>query len=495
MKKHAVIIGAGLGGISAAIMLATRGFSVTICERNDKIGGKLNYLDIHGFHFDLGPSILTLPNIFRYLFEKAGRCMEDYFELQELDHHWRNFFEDGTTIDLFGDLDKTRENLGAVSPDMIGRFNRFYRYSKKQYELIERGYFRYGLDTALGFATHYSPFQILKDLDIFRTMDRSVTGFFGTGHIHDMFNYFIKYVGSSALDAPGFMNLMPYVQFGFGLWYVTGGMYSIARGFSRLLNELGVEVYTRCEVAEIRRKGKRVIGVSTQDNRQIDADVVISNMEVVPTCIHLLGRKEKDINKHRQYEPSCSGLVIHLGIRKHYSQLRHHNFFHAADQRKHFHQVFQKKELPDDPTIYLVAPTVTDPSRAPKQHHILKILPHIPHRTESHPYTLGDYRRLREKVFDKLERMGLSDLRNQIVVEHMLTPVDIEDLYRSYRGSIYGTVSDRKLNFALKAPKKSREYRGLYFVGGTVNPGSGMPMALLGGQKTAQRVIGDFTQE
>ncbi|MFW5775474.1 MAG: phytoene desaturase family protein [Chitinivibrionales bacterium] len=491
-KKHAVIIGAGLGGISTAIMLATEGYAVTMCERNDKIGGKLNQLNIRGYSFDLGPSILTLPVVFRNLFERAGKRMEDYVRIRELEHHWRNVFEDGTVIDLFDSIDRTRAHLDRIAPDMARRFDRFYRYSRTQYEMIEKGYFKYGLDTAGGFATHYNPFDILKNLDIFKTVDQSVSRYFGTGHVHDVFNYFIKYIGSSALDAPGFLNLMPYVQFAYGLWYVEGGMYALARGFARLLDELGVEVTTGCEVTEILRSGRKVTGVKLGDKTRIDADVVVSNMEVIPAYTNLLDKNEHDIRKLKRFEPSCSGLVVHLGIKKHYPFLRHHNFFHAQDQRKHFTQVFHRKELPDDPTIYLVAPTVTDPTLAPRGHHILKILPHIPHRTSDHPYTLGDYQQFKQRVYDKLERMGLYELRSNIKVEHVLTPVDIEDMYRSYKGSIYGTVSDRKLNFALKAPKKSTEFDGLYFVGGSVNPGSGMPMAILGGQKAAQRIVSDF---
>jgi diapolycopene oxygenase len=285
------------------------------------------------------------------------------------------------------------------------------------------------------------------------------------------------------------MNLMPHIQFGFGLWYVDGGMYNLARGMERLLTELGVGIHLNCEVTAIEREGRRVTGV-TAGGEHHAADWVVSNMEVIPAYRELLGESPGFLRKLQKFEPACSGLVIHLGVDRIYDCLAHHNFFYSREQHKHFDTVFRKHELPDDPTLYVVAPSRTDPGVAPAGHDNIKVLPHIPYINDEHPYTIEDYTALKERVIDKLERMGLTDLRKHVVLEHFWTPFDIQKMYRSNGGSIYGVVSDLWGNYAFKAPKQSSKYENLMFVGGSVNPGGGMPMVTLSGQLVSDMIAG-----
>jgi diapolycopene oxygenase len=190
----------------------------------------------------------------------------------------------------------------------------------------------------------------------------------------------------------------------------------------------------------------------------------------------------------KRLEPACSGVVIDVGLDCQYPQLAHHNFFFSGDQRQHFEDVFRRKRLPSDPTIYLVAASRTDPTVAPAGCDCLKILPHVPHLTENPP-SLEEYRQFKDRVLDKLERMGLKDLRRHTVYEHFWTPYDIQKQYLSNRGSIYGVVTDRFKNLAFKAPKQSTRYPNLFFVGGSVNPGGGMPMVVLCGQKVCDKIV------
>jgi len=286
---------------------------------------------------------------------------------------------------------------------------------------------------------------------------------------------------------------MPNIQLEFGLWYVHGGLYQLARAFEQRLNETGVRIHLNHRVLAINKQGKQVTGVTAQDphgsNITFAADFVISNMEVIPATEQLLREPSRVLKRLERYEPSCSGIVLHLGLNRIYPQLAHHNFFYSTDQKNHFNRVFRDKLLPDDPTIYLVAPTRTDPSQAPAGCDNIKILPHIPYINDKHPYTREDYVALKELCLDKLERMGLIDLRKHIVVENFWTPFDIEAKYLSNRGSIYGVVSDMRKNFAFKAPKRSPGYTNLFFVGGSVNPGGGMPMVTLCGQHVARLIM------
>ena len=493
-QKSVVIVGAGLGGMSAAIVLAKAGLRVTLLEKNENLGGKLNLLEVQGFKFDLGPSIFTLPQVFRPLFESPGRGLEDYIHLRRVDPQWRNFFEDGTVIDLWERLSDMRRELGKLKDGEAATedYAQFIAYSKQQYDVVERGYLNHGLDSFVQFMRFYG-FRDGRTMDWAHSMSGAIRKRVRDPYLRDILAYFIKYVGSSAKDSPGFMNLMPNIQLEFGLWYVDGGLYELARAFRRRLQEVGVEVFVGKEAVKIERAGDRVTGVVTRDKDGVQAtlpaDFIVSNMEVIPASEKLLEQSPRQLKKLARYEPACSGIVVHLGLDRVYPQLAHHNFFYSRNQDEHFDRVFRKKKLPDDPTIYLVAPTRTDPTQAPPGCDNIKILPHIPYLNDEHPYTREDCIALKELCLDKLERMGLTDLRKHVVVEDFWTPFDIEQRYASNRGAIYGVVCDRRKNFAFKAPKRSKDYRNLFFAGGSVNPGGGMPMVSLSGQHVARMIL------
>lgn len=480
------VVGSGLGGISAAISLAQSGFDVSVYERNSRIGGKLNYLEAEGYTFDLGPSILTLPQHFESLFSRSGRDMADYLTIRRVRPHWRNFFEDGKVVDLVPDPEDMAEQARKAGepPKNVAEF---LEYSGRLYDLIDRGYFRQGLDNSREFREFYG-LSAFPRFDLFRSMHQGVKRFLDTPHMRDIFDFFIKYVGSSALRAPAFMNCLPTIQFRYDLWYVDGGMYGLARGLGKLMEELGVDVHLDCEVASILKEGRRVGGLRLADGRRVESDFVVSNMEVIPAYRDLLEEDESFMRSLRRYEPACSGLVLDLGLDTEYPQLAHHNFFFSASQKDHFRSVFRERVLPDDPTIYLVAASKTDPAVAPKGCDCLKILPHIPYIDDDNPISDEEYMAFKERIVDKLERMGLRGLREHTVFEHVWTPRDIREHYRSNRGSIYGVVSDRFRNFAFKAPKHSTRYENLWFVGGSVNPGGGMPMVVLSGQNAAREI-------
>ncbi len=486
-RKKVIVIGAGLGGISAAISLSQEGYEVDVYEKNDKIGGKLNVLNAEGYTFDLGPSILTLPHLFERLFEGSDRKMADYFSIRPVRPHWRNFFEDGTVIDLYPETDLMAKEA-AKAGETPHAVEAFLHYSEQLYDLVDSGYFQQGLDSTREFRRFYGLTTFMQ-FDLFRTMHAGVARHLKSPYLRDIFDFFIKYVGSSAYDAPAFMNSLPTIQFRYDLWYVDGGMYNIARGLEKLMTELGIHIHLNSKVTEIRTDGSRITEVVVNGDTSAGADIVVCNVEVIPAYRDLLCEDKRFLKRLRRFEPSCSGLVLDLGLDTQYPQLAHHNFLFSGNQRDHFRSVFHKKVLPADPTVYLVAASKTDPSVAPSGCDCLKILPHIPHIDPARPLEQSDYVAFKNRLIDKLERMGLEDLRKHIVFEHMWTPLDIERMYGSNQGSIYGVVSDRFKNFAFKAPKQSTRYPNLFFVGGSVNPGGGMPMVVLCGQNVCRRVV------
>lgn len=480
-----------MGGLSAAATLSTQGFKVEVIEKNDKIGGKLNVVLRDGFLFDMGPSILTMPQYFRALFIAAGKDMKDYVEIVPINPHWRNFFEDGQIIDLPADINRTGEVNPSLTEEDQKQISSFMAYAEKMYEFSNDIYFNAAADTTMDVFRHYGPLKSLRRADLWATMNQRVEQHIKNPKLIDIYNYFIKYVGSSPYQAPSVLNLLSYIQYEFDLWYVKGGMYNLAKALGQLLHELGVTVRLDTEVKKIIQTDHAVQGVMLASGEALTADVVVCNMEFIPAYERLLGESKDFLARYQKFEPACSGFVAHLGVNRSYSQLRHHNFFFSQDAKKHFHTIFVEKKLPEDPTIYLVAPSKSDPAIAPEGHEVIKILPHIPY-IQDKPFTQENYNQFKNRVYDKLERMGLKDLRKHIVTEEIWTPHDIEAHYYSNRGSIYGVVSDRKKNRGFKGPKRSLKYKNLYFVGGSINPGGGMPMAVLCGQQVGKMVVQDF---
>lgn len=487
-KRSVLVIGGGLGGLSAAISLKQSGFDVTIIEKNHHFGGKLNRHTQDGFGFDLGPSLLTMPEVFEGLFERSNRSLYDYVTFTELDLQWRTFFSDNQIIDLYSNLDLMKDSNNNLSEKDMDELRDFYQYAEKLDKITQLGYFNEGFDHLRDIIKFHGPLTSLGAFDVGSTMQQAIDKRVSHPHLRDMLGYFIKYVGSSAKHAPAILNMMAYMQKNQGVWYVNGGLHELGNAITTLAEEIGVRMLTGQKVKTAVTNNKTIEKVITSDGEELHADIYVSNMEVIPFYTKVLDIQPKKMQKLKQkFPPASSGLVIHLGVSKEYPQLRHHNFFFSNDSDENYTRVFTEHKLPLDPTIYLVNTNKTDPGQAPAGHENIKILPHIPPLTYNN-YTEEDYKDFREIVLQKLENMGLTDLRKHIVTEYILTPHDIESMYLSDGGAIYGTLSDKKLNRGFKHPKKSDLIDNLYFVGGTVNPGGGMPMVTLSGINAAKLI-------
>ncbi|MBM3909441.1 MAG: phytoene desaturase [Firmicutes bacterium] len=491
--KKVVIIGGGLGGLSAAISIAALpGYSVTILEKNNHLGGKLNVKDTHGYSFDLGPSILTMPHLFENLFTKHKRKMSDYIQIEPVRPHWRNFFEDGTTIDLTHKIEDMLTNK-ALTPQDLQDLKAYYAYTEKIYGVSAMVAFDNQLENTWEAMRFKPSVSIFQNMDYFSTMDQGVRRYIRNPYLIDILNYFIKYVGSSPYDAPALMNLLPYIQWKYDLWYVKGGMFNISKGLVKLIGELPqINIKTQSEVISVEKKNQSISKIHLKSAESLDADLIISNMEAIPFYEKITKESKGLIARYqRKFEPACSGFALHLGTNKVYPQLAHHNFFYSKNSKTNFNNIFHRHTLNPDPTIYLVAPMRTDLSQGPKGGDIIKILPHIPYLDPKKPFSKEDYQIFRLNILNKLERMGLTDLRKHIVVEELWTPETIQDMYYSNRGSIYGVVASKKKNMGFKIPKRSKLYQNVYFVGGSVNPGGGMPMVVLSGQQVVDQIVKD----
>ncbi|WP_444684865.1 phytoene desaturase family protein [Alkalicoccus luteus] len=492
VKQKAVVIGAGLGGLSAAMRLAGDGYDVTVLEKNERIGGKLNQRSGKGFTFDTGPSILTMPWVLEQLFNSVHRNVDDYMDIVRIEPQWKTFFEDGTTLNVLSDIPDMLNEMKKVKPDPGHSFMKFLSYSQDMYDLCMKSFYKTSI-TGLKDLKQQHTLKELLSMDPFNTVADSTKKHFDNKYLEQLFNFFVMYVGSNPYQSPAILNQLVYVQLGLGIHYVKGGMYNIARGMKNVLDELRVDVRTDTPVSHIHLENDAATGVVTEDGDYVPADIVVSNLEVIPAYETLLpknGRTKKEVKSlSKTYEPTVSGLVLLLGTDREFPQLEHHNFFFSEDPEKEFKQIFEKGVPADDPTIYIGVSSKTDPSQAPEGKENLFVLTHVPPKTAMKKK--GDWDRYREVVLDKLERMGLTGLRSSIEFEYEFNPDTLEELYGANGGSIYGIAANKDTNGGFKIPARSQLYDNLYFSGGSTHPGGGVPMVTLSGQLTADLIKED----
>ncbi|MCU6709992.1 phytoene desaturase family protein [Paenibacillus sp. J5C_2022] len=491
--KNVIVIGGGLGGMSAAIRLAADGHRVTLLEKNERLGGKLNIREGSGFTFDTGPSILTMPWVLDQLFASAGRKLSDYMKLIRVEPQWRTFFEDGVTIDVTSDLPAMLRQVRQHSSQDESQLLAYLHYCQRMYEASCKSYYSRSL-SGLSELRSLHTLKELMAMDPIRSMSQGTGRYMKDKHLRQLFDFFSMYVGSSPYAAPAVLTQLVYVQLGLGIYYVEGGMYNIARGMLKLMKELEVEVRTGCKVESLIASDSSASGVRLADGSIVQGDIIVSNLEAIPAYNTLLRshpRSEDAARNLVKYKPTVSGLVLLLGVDKSYDQLLHHNFFFSEKPEKEFRDIFEEGVPASDPTVYIGVSAKNDPGHAPKGMQNLFVLTHVPPLKEGeswHSRQSG----YREIVLDKLERMGLNNLRGHIRYESSFIPDDLQRLYGSNGGSIYGVATDRKLNGGFKIPSRSELLRNLYFVGGSTHPGGGVPMVTLSGQLTADLIKEDW---
>lgn len=493
-----VVVGSGLAGLSAACVLAARGYKVTVLEKNSWVGGKAAVLEAQGFRFDMGPTILTIPSVLRRIFAEAGHRLEDRLDMVRLDPQWRCFFDDGGRLDLIENADGMAEQLKQFSPypDDAAGYHRFLNLSKDLHAISDRLFFWRSVGgisdvlTARSWLTRQGWDDFLKirpGQSVYKTVRQ---------HIKDpraaqMFDHFTQYVGSCPEESPAVLCGIAHMQTQEGIWYPMGGTRAVPVALEKLARELGVTFRTECSVRRILVSGQTVCGVQLEGGEEIPATAVVSNMDAVRTFRELLpsSRFTEEFEKERTYTPACSGVVLYLGLKKRYPQLLHHDFVFSKCPEEEFDYIYRKGQPAPDPTLYLAATAATEPSVAPPGGEALYVLAHTPYLRSNHDWTqmLPEYRQV---ILDKLKRTaGLHDIEDNIVYESALTPQDIHDRYAVLQGAIYGLASHGMMG-AFK-PSNRTNYRGLYLTGGAAHPGPGMPMVLMSGWIAADTLHND----
>ncbi len=494
MKKEIIIIGAGIGGLSAAIRLAKSGFSVTILERSETVGGKVNFVEANGYKFDTGASLLTMRHVLEDLFEFARRDIKDYLKIVPLEPICRYFWSDGMQFDASADLQKTENEIEKIEPLDAKNFRTFLADAKRKYEIAEKTFLAHSLNDLPKLLRP----KYLKDLlaiSSLKTLDTHNKSYFRSPKMRQLFNRFATYNGSSPYQTPATFALVPYVEFGLGAWYVKGGMYEIPKALEKLAKELGVVIYTEADVEKIETENNRAVGVRV-GGEVFACDFVVANSDAVETYRNLIDKKARKSfsdAKIAKTEPSCSGFVLLLGTKKRFPQLAHHNIFFSDDYRAEFDAIFKEKRPAQNPTIYVCATSQTDETQSPDGHENLFVLINAPYTSEATDWET-EKKSYRDLIVKKLESFGLENLENSIDFEQIITPEDFEKKYRANKGSIYGVSSNGIFSAFLRPPNKAKDIENLYFVGGATHPGGGIPLVLLSGKMAGDLIAAEISK-
>lgn len=491
MTDPVIVIGAGIGGLSAAIRLAAAGRHVIVLEQNSSVGGKMGEIHANGFRWDSGPSVITMRHVFEDLFISVGRRLDDYLSLQAVEPLTRYFYPDGTVFDASRDWPKIAEQLERIEPRDVEGFLRFLAYAARLYRIASPA-FIYGDPPSLRSLTRVPPLDVLK-IDGLRTMDAAIRDYVHSSHLRQLLGRFATYVGSSPYRAPATLNVIAHVELTGGVWYPQGGIYRIARAMARLAAELGVEIRTGCGVRHISVEAGQVRGVCLRDGAVIDTRTVIANADVTTVYERLL----PDVNPQRvrqltRQEPSCSGFIMLLGVEGQHPELAHHNIFFSSDYRCEFVDIFERGLPPEEPTVYVAISSKSDPQDAPPGCENWFVLVNVPALNDQFDWQIQaeEYGR---RVLNRLAVFGL-DVRHQIRIQRILTPVDLERQTGARRGALYGASSNNRFAAFLRPKNRAGDIKGLYFVGGTTHPGGGVPMVTLSGKVAARMVLADTTQ-
>ncbi|WP_345742964.1 1-hydroxycarotenoid 3,4-desaturase CrtD [Aquimarina algiphila] len=488
-KKSALIIGSGIAGLATAVRLKNQGFDVQVFEINKTPGGKLTEISENGYRFDCGPSLFTMPQMIEELFTVSKKQRSDYFEYERKEIICNYFYEDNTRFTAFADKEKFAEEAAMTfDVDAIDIIN-YFEKSKKKYDLTTSLF----LEKSLHKLSTYLSIDTLKaiagisTLEINTSLHKVNTKRFKDPKLIQLFDRFATYNGSSPYRTPGIMSMIPHLEQHYGTFFPKGGMYSIARSLYRLALDLGVRFHFGEKVEQIIVKNNNVEGVLVND-KEIKADVVISNMDIVSTYSKLLPN-QKPPGKILKQQRSSSALIFYWGIRRICSELDLHNIFFSNDYKKEFEFIFDKKQVTDDPTIYINISSKNECQDAPQGCENWFVMINVP-GNEGQDWD-NIIAKSRENITKKISRILGVDIKNLIEFEEILDPRTIESKTQSYQGSLYGSSSNNKYAAFLRHPNFSRSIRNLYFCGGSVHPGGGIPLCLLSGKIVSELIQND----
>lgn len=478
MKKNkAIIIGSGVGGLATAIRLATDGFAVSVFEKNSYPGGKLSAFEKDGFLFDAGPSLFTCPNLIEEIFKYANEPIEDYFSYKKLINTCNYFFSDNTSISASSNIENFVSTLVSKHGEEKTKVENYLTQSKKIYQNTGNFFLQHSLHL---FSSLFSKKIIaavkgFKLKYISKSLHQYNSSQFNNPKTVQIFNRFATYNGSSPFLAPAMLSLISHLEFNDGVFYPKGGMISITNALYQLAVKKGVKFEFNKEVDEIVIENNTVKGILINKNF-IQSSIVVSNGDVYFTYKSLLNNS-KAANKILKQERSSSAFIFYWGIDKQFPELDLHNIFFAEDYKAEFESIFKTKSVYPDPTIYINITSKMEPGiQAPQGKENWFVMINVPaSETIDWQKAKLEYRKF---IIQKINKTLHTNIEDLIETEEVLDPKLIETKTSSYLGSIYGTSSNSLFAAFLRHPNFSSKYKNLYFVGGSVHPGGGIPLCL-----------------
>lgn len=487
MKKIAVC-GAGIGGLACAVILSAKGYEVEIFEKNRTFGGKMSEYRRDGYRFDTGPSLITMPDVFKDFFREAGKKFEDYAELTELDVSCRYFWSDGTVFNSYG----KKERLSAELTDVFGEsekdsFFRYLEYGKLFYELSKDNFL--GSEFSI---RNYLTMDGIKNLSKFisgRSMNDLSNKFFRNGKLRQLMNRFATYSGSTPYLNPQFFSIIPFVEYNFGSYYVKGGIYKIAESLVSLCQEFNVKFHYGYELEGIKSREDRIVALDFKTTaygsiNTDNFDIIVSNFTNSRELVY------KDYFENDDW--SCSGFIMLLGVDFQSEDLSHHNVLFSENYENEFLDIFERKIPAEDMTVYISVSNKEEKIDAPPGCDNWFVLVNAPFLNDKFKWDEKTKKSYCSKILDRIDSFNLTDrgsIRDRIKFCEIFTPEDIRQKYNSEFGSIYG-LSSNTLYTLLKRPKnKSERYSNLYFTGGNTHPGGGVPLCILSGKIVSDMII------
>ena len=477
------IIGAGIGGLATAIRLAVAGFEVTIFEKNNYPGGKLSELKLDGFRFDKGPSLLTLPHLIDELTDITGYpILFEYNKLEIITHY---FYEDGTQFNATSDINSFAEQLEKSLGESPIAVKNYLKKSKFYYDTTADLFLTQSLSQLRNFINLKTVRGILNapKLNLFSSMNRKNELSFTNEKTVQLFNRYATYNGSNPYKAPALMNIISHLEFGLGAFVPKNGMHQITEHLVKLATSVGVKIKLNQNVEEICITNNSVIGLKS-NGEFYPSEIVTSDIDIHVVYSKLLPSKFTP-KKLLQQEKSSSAYVFYWGINKEFASLGLHNILFSDDYKKEFECIFTGNEPSIDPTIYINISSKNCKTDAPLNAENWFVMINVPHNTRNEiQYGM----QLKKNVISKINRMLNTDIEQHIVAEQVLDPIGIEQQTSSFGGSLYGNASNNRFSAFLRHSNFSSTIKNLYFVGGSVHPGGGIPLCLLSA-KIASEII------
>ena len=486
-----IVIGSGFAGLSSAIRLQAAGHRVQILERREKVGGRSYQLIDREYIFDMGPSLITAPDLIDDVFASAGKRTEDYVKIVPLDPFYRIYFDDGRFFEYTGDQERMEAEIARFNPADVEGYRRFMVGVQTIYE---RAFAELAHQPFLRRADFARIMPELVRLKAVRSVYDYVASYISDPHLRMVFSFHPLFLGGNPFRASSIYAIIPYLERMGGVHFAMGGMYSLVEGFARLFTELGGEIITNAQVTEIAIEAGRAYGVRTKDGQFYPADIVISNADVATTYKEMIApewRRRWTDHRLGRMRYSMSSFLLYLGLDRHYDKFKHHTILIGDRYKGLVNDIFGGR-MADDFSIYLHAPTMTDPSMAPAGHESVYLLVPVPHLGSDEVDWERDGDLFRDRIVNYLEHdFGLKDFSKAITVEHRFTPLDFERELGAYLGTGWQIEPTLFQSAYFRPHNRSEDVRGLYIAGAGTHPGAGLPGVLLSAEITAGLVERD----